>query len=55
MVGLKWEEHVVKDENFIADYNVLVSDPTLLRSIGYIPSKDIFQLADIMLKSAYIK
>ena len=55
MAGLKWEEHVVKDENFIADYNVLVSDPTLLRSIGYIPSKDIFQLADIMLKSAYIK
>ena len=55
MAGLKWEEHVVKDENFIADYNVLVSDPTLLRSIGYIPSKDIFQLADIMLKSAFIK
>ena len=55
MVGLKWEEHVVKDEKFIADYNLLVSDPTLLRSIGYKPSKDIFQLADIMLKSAYIK
>jgi len=49
MVGLKWEEHVVKDEKFIADYKVLVSDPTLLRSIGYKPSKDIFQLADIML------
>ncbi len=55
MVGLKWEEHVVKDEKFKTDYDVLVSDPSLLRSIGYKPSKDIFQLADIMLSAARVK
>lgn len=55
MVGLKWEEHIIKDENFVTDYSVLVSDPTLLRSIGYEPTKDIFQLADLMLKSAIEK
>ncbi len=53
MVGLEWEESVVKDENFIPDYNILVSDPTLLKSIGYKPSTDIFQLADLMLKNSY--
>jgi GDPmannose 4,6-dehydratase len=54
-VGLNWEEHVVKDEKYTGDYKVLVSDPTLLNSIGYKPTKDIFQLADMMLKSALDK
>jgi GDPmannose 4,6-dehydratase len=54
-LGLNWEEHVVKDENFIADYKVLVSDPKLLSSIGYKASKNIYQLADIMLKSESTK
>lgn len=51
MLGLKWEEHIVKEESFKSDYNILVSDPTLIRSIGYEPSVNIFQLADIMLKA----
>ena len=55
MVGLNWEEHIVKDEKYTSDYKVLVSDPSLLNSIGYKPTKDIFQLADIMLKSALNK
>lgn len=49
-VGLNWEEHVVIDEKFVTDYNILVSDPLLLQSLGYNPSVDIFQLADLMLK-----
>lgn len=49
-VGLNWEEHVVIDEKFVTDYNILVSDPLLLQSLGYKPSGDIFQLADLMLK-----
>jgi hypothetical protein len=49
-IGLNWEEHIVIDEKFVADYNILVSDPLLLNSLGYCPSVDIFQLADLMLK-----
>ena len=51
-LGLNWEDHVIKDENFLTDYITLVSDPKLLRSIDWKPNKDIFQLADLMLKSA---
>jgi len=54
-LGLKWEEHTIKDEKFVTDYNVLVSDPKLLMSTGWEPTKDIFELAELMLKSAIEK
>jgi GDPmannose 4,6-dehydratase len=54
-MGLKWEEHTIQDDNFITDYNVLVSDPKLLMSTGWKPTKDIFQLAELMLNSAIEK
>ena len=54
-LGLKSEEHTIKDEKFITDYNVLVSDPKLLMSTGWQPTISIFQLADLMLKSAIEK
>ncbi len=50
-MGLKWEDHIIKDENFITDYNILVSDPKLLMSTGWSPTMNIFQLADLMMKS----
>jgi GDPmannose 4,6-dehydratase len=54
-MGLNWEEHTIQDDNFITDYNVLVSDPKLLMSTGWKPTKDIFQLAELMLNSAIEK
>ncbi len=54
-MGLNWEDHTIKDEKFVSDYDVLVSDPKLLISIGWKPTKNIFELADIMLNSAIEK
>jgi len=54
-LGLKWEDYVIKDEKFKSDFRVLVSNPELLRSIGFVHSTDIFQLADIMINSAIEK
>ena len=51
-LGLNWEDHVLKDENFVTEYSILVSDPKLLRSIDWKPNKNIFQLVNLMLKSA---
>ncbi len=50
-LGLKWEEHTIKDDKFVTDYNLLVSDPKLLMSTGWSPTKNIFQLADLMMKA----
>ena len=54
-LGLKWEEHTIKDEKYVTDYNILVSDPKLLMSTGWKPTKNIFQLAELMLNSAFEK
>jgi GDPmannose 4,6-dehydratase len=54
-LGLKWEEHTIKDEKYVTDYNILVSDPKLLMSTGWKPTKNIFQLAELMLNSAIEK
>jgi GDPmannose 4,6-dehydratase len=54
-MGLKWEEHTIKDENFVKDYNILVSDPKLLMSTGWEPTKNIFQLGELMMNSAIEK
>ena len=54
-MGLKWEEHTIKDEKFVTDYNILVSDPKLLMSTGWEPTKNIFQLAELMMNSAIEK
>lgn len=54
-MGLKWEEHTIKDEKFVTEYNILVSDPKLLMSTGWEPTKNIFQLAELMMNSAIEK
>ena len=54
-MGLNWQEYIVQDDNFVTDYSVLVSDPKLLLSTGWKPTKDVFQLADLMLNSAIEK
>lgn len=47
--GLNWEEYVVSSQNYNAEYKRLVSDPTILFSLGYKPEYDIVRLARIML------
>lgn len=48
-LDLKWEDKVVLEENFALQYQVLVSDPKLIMSLGWRPMVDIYQLANMML------
>lgn len=49
-VGLSWEEHTILREGYVAEYNVLVSDPSLIQQLGWEPKTSFFQLADMMLE-----
>jgi GDPmannose 4,6-dehydratase len=50
-VGLRWQDHVKIKENFKAEYFSLVSDPALIRSMGWKPSISFEQLAEMMMKA----
>lgn len=48
-VGKDWKEFVVLQENFKPEFASLVSDPRSIKSLGWMPSMDISDLAEIML------
>lgn len=48
-LNLKWEDAVVLEENYALQYQVLVSDPKLIMSLGWRPKVDVYQLANMML------
>lgn len=50
-IGKDYKDYVVLKEGFVSDYDILVSNPALLNSIGYKPKTDFYKLADIMLGS----
>lgn len=43
--GLKWQDHVETIPGFTSEYEVLVSDPALICSLGWKPETDIHSLA----------
>jgi GDPmannose 4,6-dehydratase len=45
----KLEDFLILNENFKPEYNILVSDPTIIHQLGWQPKIDIYQLADLML------
>ncbi len=51
IVGLKWQDHVLLKEGFVPEYNLLVSDPNKLFSLGYKPAYNFEQLAALMMES----
>ncbi|TMI62437.1 MAG: NAD-dependent epimerase/dehydratase family protein [Bacteroidetes bacterium] len=46
--GLNWRDHVVQNKGFIPEYEILVSNPTLINSIGWKHETDIKTLAKMM-------
>ncbi len=46
-----WKEFVILKPDFIAEYDILVSDPALLFSLGYTPKINFEQLAMLMLNN----
>lgn len=50
IIGKKWEKHIQIKKNFKADYLTLVSNPKLIKSLGWEGSVNIKELALMMMK-----
>jgi GDPmannose 4,6-dehydratase len=50
-IGKKWEDHVILKEKFVPEFNILISDPYKIKSLGWKPKVGFHGLADIMLES----
>lgn len=46
---LNWNDYVIINENFIPEYKILVSDPKLIKSLGWEPEVGLKQLAELMM------
>jgi GDPmannose 4,6-dehydratase len=46
---MDWKNFVILQTDFIPEYNLLVSDPMLIKSLGWRPKVDFFQLANMMI------
>lgn len=51
ITGKSWEEHVILKNDFVAEYRSLVSDPSLIFSLGWKPETTFEQLAQMMVRS----
>lgn len=49
MSPMNWNDFVVLKEDFIPEYNILVSDPKLIKSLGWTPELEFKQLAQLMM------
>jgi len=49
-INRNWEEFLTAKEDFIPEYNILVSNPSLIKSLGWTPKTNFYQLADMMMK-----
>ena len=49
-VNKNWKEHVIIKKDFIPEYKKLVSDPSLIFSLGWKPEVSFHELAKIMMK-----
>lgn len=50
IVGANWKDHVVPNKEFVPDYEQLVSDPSLLFSLGWKPETSFEKLALMMMQ-----
>ena len=48
MYGLNWKDYIVKMEDFVPEYKILVSDPSTIFSLGWQPKITIEELAKMM-------
>ena len=50
-INKNWEDYVITNHDFIPDYKILVSNPELIRSIGWQPKVDFYKLVDITMET----
>jgi GDPmannose 4,6-dehydratase len=49
--GLDWRQHVKQKQGFKPEYDILVSDPTIIFQLGWRPEVNMEGLAQLMLES----
>lgn len=52
LIGKNWEDYVESNPEFVAEYKVLVSDPSLIRSLGWKPEVSFEDLAEMMMEGS---
>jgi len=50
-IGKNWKDFVILKQGFVPEYQKLVSDPTLLFSLGYKPKTDFKELSKLMINN----
>lgn len=50
-IGKNYQDYIIVKENFTAEYDTLVSNPSLIKSLGYKPKVSFYDLADIMMEN----
>ena len=48
LYGLKWQDYIVKTDGFVPEYQVLVSDPSTIVSLGWKPEVSMTDLVKMM-------
>jgi len=48
-INRNWQDSVVIKNEFVPEYRILVSNPRLIKSLGWQPRLDLYQLADLMM------
>jgi len=49
-IGKNWKNYVKTKEGYLAEYKILVSNPELIKSLGWQPKIDFYGLADMMME-----
>jgi len=48
-INKRWQDYVILNENYVSEYNILVSNPAIIKSLGWIQKVNFKQLADLMM------
>lgn len=49
--NLDWKKYIELESDFVPEYKILVSNPVLIKSLGWQPKTDFFQLAKMMMNN----
>ena len=48
-INKNWQDYVKIIRNFVPEYKILVSNPAVIKSLGWQPKINFWQLADLMM------
>jgi GDPmannose 4,6-dehydratase len=49
-INKNWKDHLIIKSDYVPEYSILVSNPRLIKSLGWKPKHDFYRLTDLMLK-----